>query len=304
MPASSKIDVGHAATYRSIVAMLAAQAVFTFNDTCMKLVTEVLPLGETLVLRNAIAAAGILMFAAVRGGLLWPEEVLRSRAFSWRLVGEVASTILFFSALARMPIGDITGICQITPLAITAAGAVLLGEKAGWRHWIAAIVGFLGVLLIVQPGTTTFTWAAVLAIGANAFGVVRDLATRVIGPTISTLTLTISSVFAVLLSGFALAPFETWQWPGLRELAIMLFGSGCLALGYVLLIASLRMGDLATVSPFRYSSIVWAVLAGYVLWGDIPKATPALGIVIVVAAGLYALHQERLARRQSVKSDA
>jgi drug/metabolite transporter (DMT)-like permease len=101
----------------------------------------------------------------------------------------------------------------------------------------------------------------------------------------------------VLLSGLCLVPFETWQWPGVREIAIMFLGSLCLAMGYVLLIISLRTGDLAAVSPFRYSAILWAVLSGYLLWDQLPKATPALGIAIVVAAGLYALHTERLARQ-------
>lgn len=297
------IDVSHSATLKSIFAMLAAQAVFTANDTCVKLVTEVLPLGETLVLRNAIATAAVLVYAALFGGLTWPRTKLGA-TFWWRIVAEIGATFMFFFALSRMPIGDITGLSQITPLAITAAGAVFLGEKVGWQHWAAAVAGFFGVLLIIQPGTSAFTWAAVIALGANAFGVLRDLTTRVVGPAFSTLTLTFTSVFAVLVSGFALAPFEVWQWPGLRETGILLLGSVCLAAGYVLLIVSLRTGSLSAVSPFRYSAIVWAVLSGYLLWGHLPDTVPAIGIAIVVAAGLYALHYERTEQQRAATADA
>lgn len=273
--------------------MLISQAAFTANDTCVKLVTEGMALGETMVLRNASATALILGYGLLAGGLVLPRNV-PARPFGWRIVGEIGSTFLFFWALTRMPIADITAIGQITPLAITAAGALFLGEHVGWRRWIAAIVGFAGVLLIIQPGTSAFTWAAVVALGANAMGVLRDLATRILGPSLSTSTLALTSVVAVMVSGLAMAPFETWHLPSWREAGLLAVGGLFLSLGYVFLIVSLRTGDLATVSPFRYSAVLWAILSGYVLWGELPGLLPAAGIVIVVAAGLYSLHRQSL----------
>lgn len=300
MPRQAHIDLSRAATLKSIVAMLAAQAAFTANDTCVKLVTESLPLGETMVLRNALASLYILVYAAFAGGLSIPADTPR-RAFSWRLVGEIGSTLLFLWALVRMPIADITAIGQITPLAITAAGAIFLGEPVGWRRWTAAFVGLAGVLLIVQPGTSAFTWAAIIALASNGFGVLRDLATRVIGPGLSTLTLTLTSIMTVMVAGLFFIPFETWHVPSGREAAILIVGAALLILGYALLIISMRTGDLATVSPFRYSAVLWALLSGYVLWGELPNVPSSIGIAIVVAAGLYALHRQRI--RQSGKPD-
>jgi drug/metabolite transporter (DMT)-like permease len=261
----------------------------------MKIAGETLPLGQTLALRNSAAVLYLLIFAAWFGGLSLPRAAPK-RAFGWRIAGEIGSTFCFFWALARMPIGDITGLSQITPLAITAAGALFLGERVGARRWLAALAGLAGVLLIVQPGTSAFTWAAVVALIANAFGVLRDLATRVIGPAVPTLTLSISSIFAVMLFGLALAPFEDWRVPELREVAVLLAGGVFLTLGYAFLIISVRMGSLAAVSPFRYSAILWALLSGWLLWGDWPNEMALSGIAIVTAAGLYALHRERLNR--------
>ncbi len=296
-----KIDTSRRATLESIGAMLVAQAVFTFNDACMKLVTETLPLGEALVLRNGVACLYLLMYAALFGGLRLPRRI-PSHAFGWRIVGEIASTFLFFTALAGMPIADLTALAQIAPLALTAAGALFLGEPTGWRRWLAALAGFVGAMLIMQPGSGAFTWASVIGLGAIAFGVLRDLTTRVVGLSFSTLTLVFTSIGSVFLASFSLALVETWAWPSGREIGIVLAGSLFLIAGYVFLIRSLRTGDLAAVNPFRYSAILWAIVVGWVLWGELPGEIPAMGIVIVVAAGLYTLHRERLRTEEQAEA--
>ncbi len=292
MISTHHIDKSHGATLKSVGAMLVAQAAFTANDACMKLAGETLPIGETVTLRNGFAAIYILIYAAFFGGLLFPRGALGS-AFSWRIVGEIFSTFLFFWALARMPLADITGLNHITPLAIIAAGAVFLGEPVGWRRWLAAFAGLIGVLLIVQPGLTTFTWAAVIALIANAFGVLRDLATRVISPAFSTLALTLVSIVAVMLAGFSFAVFEEWRIPTAREFGLLMVAASFLTLGYFFIILSLRLGDLAAVTSLRYSAVVWALVLGFLIWGHLPDVMTSAGIVIIVAAGLYALHRGR-----------
>jgi drug/metabolite transporter (DMT)-like permease len=288
---------GHAAANRkSILAMLASQAVFTANDACVKLATETLPLGQIIAMRNGVALACILAAGLYLGGLSMPRGI-PWRPFSLRIVGEISATVLFLWALARMPIADITFIGQLMPLAITAAGALFLREPVGWRRWVATLVGLVGVLLIIRPGTGGFTLVAVIAILANLCGVLRDLSTRAIGPGISTLVLTASSVVAVMSTGLALLPFESWRAPEPREIGLMLVSGTFLALGYVFLIVSLRTGELAVSTPFRYSVVLWAILAGYLLWGELPDAMSLAGIAILVGAGLYTFHREHVVAR-------
>ncbi|MEQ1717155.1 MAG: DMT family transporter [Hyphomicrobium sp.] len=275
-----------------ILAMLAGMAFFTANDTCVKLIGEKLPLGELIVLRNVASTAYILAFAAVFGGLTLPRHP-PVKPLIWRMIAEAASTLLFLSALIAMPIADATAIMQVLPLAITVAAAVYLKEPVGWRHWLAAIAGLCGVLLIAKPGTSAFNPAALLLLLAVGLVVARDLLTRVISNSVPTLTLTLMSAAAVAPSGLLLLPFETWVWPGPRELLLLAIGGACLTLAYALVIVAMRAGEVAVISPFRYAVILFAIFAGWLVWDETPDGVQLLGIAVLTAAGIYTVHRER-----------
>ena len=275
-----------------IVAMLASMAAFTANDTCVKLIGERLPLGELIVLRNSTATLYILAFAALFGGLSIPHNPPKA-LLTWRMLAEAASTLLFLSALLAMPIADATAIMQVLPLAITAAAAIYLKEPVGWRRWLAALAGLIGVLLIAKPGTSAFNPAAILLLAAVALVVVRDLATRQISGAVPTAMLTLMSAAAVAPAGFLLLPFETWIWPGSREIWLLLACGAFLTLAYALIIVAMRAGDVAVISPFRYAVILFAIVSGWLVWGEVPDGVQLLGIAIVTLAGLYTFHRER-----------
>lgn len=305
-PAAEPQPYEHHHNLRGIVAMLVSMAAFTLNDVCVKLAAATLPLGEIIVLRGGFAtlfiAAGLVAMAggigaAVRalGPARLPDGL--GRLLGWRVAGEVAATLLFLAALVRMQIADVTAIMQFTPLAVTAGAALLLGEPVGWRRWLAAGVGLVGVLLIVRPGSTAFTPAALLALAAIGFVVMRDLATRQIpAATIPTATLTLMSATTVMASGFLLAPFEAWRWPDGDVVALMMLAGLALVAAYAFIVIGMRAGEVAVVGPFRYSVILWALLAGIAVWGQWPDATALAGIAIVTAAGVYAFHRERAGR--------
>ncbi len=294
--ADTHASVRHSNTI-GILAMLASMAFFVANDTCVKLIGETLPLGELILLRNTAATVYILAFAAVFGGLTLPADP-PMRLLGWRMVMEILSTLFFLSALIAMRIADATAIAQFTPLAMTAAAAVFLKEPVGWRRWLAALVGLIGVLLIARPGTTAFSPAAVLLLIAVGLVVARDLLTRQITNAVPTLTLTLMSAAAVAPSGFLLLPFELWLWPATREIVLLLAGGLFLTLAYALIIVAMRAGDVAVISPFRYAVILFALISGWLVWGEIPDGLQMLGIAIVTLAGLYTVHRERVLRRQ------
>lgn len=300
------------ANLRGIAAMLASMAAFTANDVCVKLVSQRLPLGEIIFFRNGFATAFLIamLFISYRSLAGIRNEMkldaiaaspALARLLTWRVAGEVLATLLFLAALIRMPIADITGIGQFTPLAVTAAAAVFLKEPVGWRRWLAALVGLLGVLLIVRPGSTAFTPAALLAFGSIAFVVLRDLSTRLVpAATVPTATLTLMSATTVMLSGLLLVPFETWIWPAAGDIVLLMTAGLCLLCAYAFIIMAMRAGDVAVIAPFRYSVIVWAVAAGYLIWNEWPDPISWAGIVIVTAAGLYTFQRERVLRRRPV----
>lgn len=284
--------------------MLVSMAAFTANDVCVKLASETLPLGEIIAVRGGFAtlfiAIGLIVaaggFAAARRdlglGRLWAGPY--RRMLGWRMAGEVAATLFFLAALIRMRIADVTGIMQFTPLAVTAGAALVLGETVGWRRWLAAAAGLGGVLLIVRPGSTAFAPAALLALAAIGFVVLRDLATRQIpAAAVPTATLTLMSAVSVMASGFLLLPFESWHWPGVADLLRLMTAGLALVAAYAFIVVGMRAGEVAVVGPFRYSVILWALLAGVLVWGEWPDAIALLGIVIVTAAGVYTFHRER-----------
>lgn len=281
------------ANRRAILAMTASMACFTLNDTVMKLASAHLPVGEMIVIRNSMATAAALAFAILTGAVALPASARRD-LLGWRMLGEIGSTFCFLTALVHMPIADAIAIGQSTPIAVTAAAAVFLGEPVGWRRWLAALAGFIGVLFIIRPGTGAFSLPGLLVLASVGFVVMRDLVTRGIAATVPTATLVLMSAAATGLSGFFYYPFETWTLPAARDIGLLAVAAAALTTGYMFVVIAMRTGEIATAAPFRYTSMLFGLFAGYVTWGEIPDDYSMLGIVIVVAAGLYTLHRQRL----------
>jgi drug/metabolite transporter (DMT)-like permease len=281
---------------RGILAMLVSMAAFVINDTCVKLASATMPIGEIIALRNGAATVYLLIIAAVFGGLYLPSHP-PVRLLAYRTLGEIVSTMLFLTALVTLPLADMTAIAQFTPLALTAAAAIFLGEKVGWRRWSATLVGLIGVCFIVRPGSTAFSIAGAMVIASIAFVVLRDLSTRLISAAVPTLTLAVMSTASGIVAGLLLWPFEVWQVPTLAEALLLALSGVFLTIGYALIIVALRTGDVGIVSPFRYAVILFALASGYVVWGETPDGWALVGIVIICAAGLYTVHRERLRQR-------
>jgi drug/metabolite transporter (DMT)-like permease len=283
---------------RGIVTMLLAMAVFVSGDAIMKLMSSRLPTGETMLIRGIIAGALIWSLAYAAGAL----ENFRTRVT--RLIGirsgcEMGAAVCFQNGLTRLPFADVSAILQINPLAVTAAAALFLGEKVGWRRWTATAVGLLGVLLIIRPGGSAYQWASVFLLVATCFSVARDLITRKLPAGTPILLLTCLSSTAVTLSSFGFLPFETWRWPSALDCLILAVPAVCMLAGQLLVVVSIRSGEVSAVVPFRYSSILWALLLSVLIWREWPDAITLLGIAIVTGAGLYTFHREQVRRREA-----
>ena len=294
-PATAGHAAADAANRRGILAMIASMGVFVCNDTCVKLASASMPIGEIITMRNGLATLYLGAFCLWAGGLAWPANP-PVRLLALRVTGELVSTILFLVALVSLPLPDMTAISQFTPLALTAAAAIFLKEPVGWRRWSATVAGLIGVALIVRPGSSSFSLAGALVLLSVVFVVMRDLATRLISASISTPALTMTSTLAGTAAGLMLLPFETWQIPSAREAALIGLSGLFLTFGYALIIIALRTGEVGIVSPFRYCVILFALMSGYLVWGDIPDHLAMLGIAILVCAGIYTVHRERVVR--------
>lgn len=279
--------------HRSALLMMASMAAFTFNDACMKALSDQLPLFQAIFLRGLATSALMILLALTLGGI----NVALSRR-DWGLVllramAEALAAILFISALFHMPIGNATAILQALPLTVTLAGAVFLGEAVGWRRLAAIVIGFFGVLLIVQPGSAGFTIYSIYAVLAVLMITVRDLAARGLSDDVPSMTVAITAALGVTtLAG--LASFsETWVQPS--PLVLLQLGGASVFIigGYLFSVMTMRVGDIATIAPFRYTGLLWALLLGLVIFGEWPDGWALAGIIIVVATGIFTLLRER-----------
>ena len=289
---------------RAIAAMLAGQASFTFNDALIKLAAEGLPGGQAIFLRGVMAILVSLSICIALGAFRLAPLRGRARILTLRNIGEIGSTFFFLFALFHMPIATATAILQLMPLAITAAAAVFLAEPVGWRRWLAALIGFAGVMIVIRPGSDAFNAFSLLALAGVAFSVLRDLSTRRISTEVPAILLVTISACTVTTAAAGFALVETWVMPTTKGLLLLLCSAVFLLGGYHFMVHAMRNGEVAVVAPFRYSVIIWAVLAGIVLWGEWPDAYTLIGTAVVVAAGLYTFMRERKVKAMARKSGA
>ena len=281
---------------RGVVLMNIAMAAFTLNDTAMKAAMQTLPLYQAIGLRGILSTLAIALIGLRLGALTLrlPKRDLGYVAI--RTFAEVASTLTFLAALVHMQIANLSAIMQALPLAVTLAAAVFLGEAIGWRRALAIGVGFVGVLIIIRPGTEGFDRWSVLGIVSVAFVVLRDLSTRKMSRAVPSVTVAVAASGAVMLVGLTGATVEGWQAVSTKEAMLILFAGVALIAGYLSVVATMRGGDIGAVAPFRYMALLWAILMGWLAFGNLPDTWTLIGSALVVASGLFTLLRERRLR--------
>jgi drug/metabolite transporter (DMT)-like permease len=283
---------------RGAALMSAAMASFTLNDACMKALSDELPLMQALFLRGVFTCAVLYVLARAMGGFRLDLARRDWGVVALRTVAEIGAAYFFITALFNMPLANVTAILQSLPLTIPLAAALFLGEPLGWRRLAAIAVGMGGVLLIVRPGAEGFTLYSLYALLSVACVTVRDLATRRIGPGVPSLTVALAAAVGVTIFGITGSVAEGWAPVGLAA-ALQLAGATLfVTLGYLCSVMVMRTGELGFVAPFRYTSLIWALVLGLVVFGDWPDLLTLAGATVVTATGLFTLYRERLAAQR------
>jgi drug/metabolite transporter (DMT)-like permease len=283
--------------------MAAAMAGFTMNDAITKAVSAEMNFGEIMLVRGVVAIALVATLAWHQGALR-PLRTLVLKPVALRVLGEVLGTVTFLAAIVHLPLANTAAIFQALPLAVTLGAALMFGEPVGWRRWLAIMAGFIGVLIIVRPGVEGFSQFSLFALVSVVFCAVRDLATRRIPAQVPSLFITLVTTVTVTIAGAAIIiPLGGWTPPSPRALGLLTLAAVLLLIGYQCVIMALRSGDISAVAPFRYSALLWALLLGYLVFGDVPDAMMVTGASIIVLSGIYAFYRERV-RRRPVAADA
>lgn len=281
------------ANLRGALLMMGSMVAFTLNDTLVKLTLADLPLFQVITIRGAIATTLIFVMAWRLGALdfRFPRGDLGLIAL--RSLSEIGATYFFLTALSKMPLANVSAVLQVLPLTVTLGAALFFGEAVGWRRVLAIAIGFAGMLLIVRPGPDGFNVYALYALGAVACVTMRDLSTRRMSGKVPSLSVTLVASLTVFL--FAAISSTGTDWAPVDGRLIALIGGAALFIvgGYHFSVAVMRVGEVSAIAPFRYTSLLAALLLGWLVFGDWPDPVTLVGAGIVVASGLFTLWRER-----------
>ena len=277
---------------RGIALMLLAMAAFALEDAAIKAMSDAYSTAQVILVLG-VGGAAVFWVLAVRAGAspihrraLHPTVLIRCAA-------EAVAGFLFIRALALAPLATASAILQAAPLALVAGGALILGERVGWRRWSAVGAGFVGVLLILAPWSAGFDPALLLAVGATFALAARDIVTRMVPRDIHSLQLSTWGYLALIPGGLVyLALGDAWRAvpaADLPLLAVLIFLG---VVGYYAVTVSMRVGEVSVVAPFRYARLVFAAVLGIALFGEHPAPLAWAGATLVIGSGLYAMVRE------------
>lgn len=273
--------------------MMASMACFTINDALIKATGGAVPLFQLLVLRGILATLLIAVLAWSRGA--FRPRIARQDWFwiGFRSLSEVGAAYFFITALLNMPLANITAILQVLPLTVTLGSALFFREAVGWRRMSAIAIGFCGMLLIVRPGPDGFTLWSLYALIAVLCVTARDLSTRRLSSQVPSLLVTFSASLTVLVAAWLAALSIDWV-PVSPQLGTLIAASSLFIVGgYYFSVQVMRTGDVSFIAPFRYTGLIWALVLGWLVFGDWPSALTLLGAGIIVTTGLFTLYRER-----------
>jgi drug/metabolite transporter (DMT)-like permease len=270
--------------------MLAGVTLFSANDALGKWLLQDYSVAELLLVRSAAALVVLAPFirqAGVAAFVGAPRPGLQ-------IVRALMSTLevaMFFWAVSYLPLADAMTFYLAGPIYVTALSVILLGERVGWRRWTAVLAGFCGVVLTLRPSAASFTLPALIALTGSLFFAGLMIATRLLRNTSNTVFMA-GQIGGTFLFGALVAPFG-WRTPSLRDFVLLsLFG----VLSMVALACvnrSLQLAPASVVVPYQYVLIVWAIVLGYVVFGDVPGAFMLLGAAVIISAGLCIFWLER-----------
>ena len=289
------VSAGSISATGGIACILLGGAFLTTNDAVLKWLTDNYPVGEIMTLRGIFAFLPI-GFIAWRAGGWRALRVRHLHAQTARALFFVASAFIWVFGLIHLPLADAMAATFTGPIMITALAPLLLGEIIGWRRWTAVVIGFCGVLLMIKPTGEGLRLAILLPIVSVMGGVARDIITRRIAASESSVATLAFTTAAATLIGLVTLPFG-WTMPNAWDWLLLAVSGILMGAAHFFYIEALRLAEAATVMPFKYFNMVWAVGLGFVIWGDMPDEWVIAGTLLVVVSGLYIMRREAVRRR-------
>ena len=275
----------------------------TTNDAIVKHLTEVFTIGQIMFLRGAVICVIFTLFMSLRKQTVFNRRTLHR----WNLlrgVLELCATLSFLTGLSLLPIAVASTLGFSSPIFLALLAALVLKEKVGFDRWVVILVGFGGVMLISNPFSDSTSWAVIFPIICAFFVALRDIAIRYVPSDIPSSQVAFTNAWIVMIGGGIYSMFQGWGTAELHWYFWILALGAVMYGGYLFFIMGSRLGELSFIGPFKYVSILIALIYGYVIWGDQPSLMMIAGALVIVFSGIILLSTEkRRARTQIWTSD-
>ena len=284
-----------AAARTGVLVMLLGMLMFSLNDVMGKWLVATYSVGQVVLIRSLAAAILLAPFLWISG----PKKLFAVERPGLQLARVVASTAEVFSfyfAVVYLPLADVMTYWLAAPIYVAAVSPLVLKEPVGWRRWSAIAIGFVGVVIALEPSSEALTLPALISILGSMFFAFMMISGRSLRGTPDT-TLAIWQIVGAALAGLVWAPFD---WTPLKPLDTALLALlGVVAmLAHLLVNRALKLADAATVAPLQYTLLFWAIVFGWLIFGDAPRLSIVLGAGLIVASGLFIFFREQQLKRQ------
>ena len=279
-----------------------AMTMITTNDAIVKHITEVFNVGQIMFLRGALIFVIFACVMRLRGQPVFQRRSLH-RWNLLRALFELGATLFFLTGLSLLPIAVASTLGFSSPIFLALLAATVLKEKVGFDRWAVILIGFGGVLLITNPFATDASWVVIFPIICAFFVALRDIAIRYVPHDLPSSQVAFTNAWVVMLGGGLYSVFQGWGDADLHwylwfiALGIVLYS------GYLCLIIGSRLGELSFISPFKYISIIIAILYGYLIWDEKPTLTMLAGAAVIVISGIILLSSEKRRARKSALAE-
>ena len=275
---------------------------FTFNDALMKVSFANIPIFQSIFVRGLFCLGLIILYAGTQDNVFKKLSGRDSIIIGVRSGFEAIAAMTFLFALQKMPLANALSILQSVPLAVCMAGAIFLGEKVGWRRWIAIVLGFGGVLVIIDPSSSDFNLYTFLVLLTVIFASARDVLTRSLSADVPSLLVAILTAIPTCAVAGILTLFYGWKVVPFNDYVILIEASLLISFGYLFSVLAMRQGEISFVSPFRFTAMIWAIGFGFLFFGELPNLQTYFGTLVVISTGIYTFRREYLKNKTSIEN--
>ncbi|MCB1744767.1 MAG: DMT family transporter [Gammaproteobacteria bacterium] len=272
---------------KGILCILLSTLLLTSQDALTKWLLQSHNLAEVMFYKGALSVPWSLALHRLMGNSLGSLASARPGLTTLRTTIGVVCTVFVTLSVHYLPLAEALAVIFLSPVLLTALSAPMLNERVGWRRWLAVLAGFLGVLLITEPGQAPLSWTIALPLMAALSGALRDIYTRKLGGIDPPTTTLFWSMVASMVVGALAIPVLGLGWPAAAAWPLFLVASLLVVVAMWLIILAFQLASGSVIAPFRYLSLVWAGLIGFLVWGDVPSAMKIAGAAVVCGSGLY-----------------